>query len=90
MAAEIEEVCLQLSDRTGRIERVLNSGVIDIHHLQELTDYIVTIRSLLGEVGKSPDVAIDHKGAAGVSIRELQERFLELEGMVKEMRNELY
>lgn len=86
--AEIAEVSEELMARLYHVRQVLKNGQIELEALNSLASYIVTIRSLLDELGRVPGVFFPGTAPGFVSISELQERYLELEGIVKEMRNE--
>ncbi len=66
--------------------KTLINGKLDPSRAGELADYVVVIRSLLKQLNTLP-LPIENKDLAS-SINSLREDYLELEGMVKEIRND--
>lgn len=68
-------------------KRLVNSGRVDPGRMKELAGYVVRIRSLLKELEQirhSPDQISSRLSI----INDLQKDYLDLEGIVKEFRND--
>ena len=84
----VNDICEELAECFYYIKRVLRSNSFDLAQAKKLAVQVMTIRSLLKELERVPETASRNSGRASMSISELQERYLELEGMVKEIRND--
>ncbi len=67
-------------------KRLLNSGKFDAGRVKVLTDYVVETRFLLKQLEQCPHSPRIKSRLS--DIRKLQKGYLELEGMVKEFRND--
>ncbi|MGE5893566.1 MAG: hypothetical protein ACM34I_05880 [bacterium] len=85
---DIDAMLCTLTANLDEAKRMLNSGKIDPGRVKNLTGYVVEIRLLLKELEQSPYSSARITSRLSV-INELRKGYLELEGMVKEFRNDL-
>jgi tryptophanase len=81
-ASNVDEMCGALDVLSSEIRRQVEAGPIELDDAQAMAEQIAQIRSLLQELERFGVKAC--QGAGGIP-----ERYLELEGKIKEIRNDL-
>lgn len=87
----IENLNVVFSDLKLHLEkahRLVSGEKSDPLRYKELAGYLCAIRSLLKELQEAACSPLTEKGIAA-TIQELRDRYSELEGLVKEKRNDL-
>lgn len=87
--ADHESLVTTLDGLYHTSRRVLRKSVINIEDMRQLADYVTQVRVLLAELEQLETGS--HRSETTLSaISGLKQRYLELEGMVKEARNNLH
>ena len=81
-AKDMNKVCSLLADLANEIRRQIASGPIALDDARTLAAQVAEIRSLLQELEK-------HKAGICRDNRDIPASYIELEGKIKEIRNDL-
>jgi hypothetical protein len=87
-ANTIEDLYKHLEWIMGETERIIGSRKASFEEVHKMGDYLKDIRLLLNELN-CREAWPAKSGAAGPSQQDLAARYLDLEGKVKELRNDL-
>lgn len=86
---DIDKLCRDLEDCFKSSRAVLSKNIVSVDQAKELAVTLESIRMLLQELGQALQESAGGWGQVS-SVSALWERYLELEGAVKELRNDLY
>lgn len=85
---DLEMICENLTTYLDQSRRLLKADAVGLPDARELAAHVREIRLLLKELQDAEYVSRQNERLAA-TIYELQRRYLELEGIVKEIRNDL-
>jgi hypothetical protein len=88
-ASDLETVCHPVGKLFEEIEKMLERKNFSFEEAQETAACLTHVTSLMAELGRIKEgAAHDEKKTA--ALQELKQRSLDLEGCIKEIRNDLY
>jgi hypothetical protein len=87
-ANTIKDLYKHLEWIMGETERIVGARRVTFEEVQQMADYLKDIRLLLSELD-CREVWPDNAGPADQPKKNLAARYLDLEGKVKELRNDL-
>jgi hypothetical protein len=87
-AHEREQILVSLLDLYTRSRNALEKGEFTLHDTHAMAEYVSQVKALLSEWGKA-EAAKEYTCGSLSRINDMQSRYDELEGMVKEVRNDL-
>jgi hypothetical protein len=83
-----EQLFMMLNDLCVRSWDILTEDTVDLEDARQLSSYVTTMRILLSELAHVED-RLGREDRVTSSVVMLKDRFFELEGLAKEVRNSL-